>query len=58
MRTATSKEAELLAYEKLSDLSVIMGAVRTLYKRHTSLVWEVLAGIGWALFVLRFFGII
>lgn len=34
MRTATSKDAEILAYEKLGDFSIIMGAVRTIYKRH------------------------
>lgn len=34
MRTATTKQVELLAYEKMSDISVITGAVRTLYKRH------------------------
>lgn len=34
MRTATTKQVELLAYEKMSDISVITGALRTLYKRH------------------------
>lgn len=34
MRTATTKQVELLAYEKMSDVSVITGALRTLYKRH------------------------
>jgi hypothetical protein len=34
MRTASTKQVELMAYEKLSDVSVITGAVKTIYKRH------------------------
>lgn len=28
------------------------------YRGHDKLVWECMAGIGWALFVLRFWGVV
>lgn len=35
IRTEDTKTVELMAYEKLSDMSVILGAIRTIYKRHS-----------------------
>ena len=34
MRTKTTKEAELLQFEKLPDMFIIRAAIRTLYRRH------------------------
>lgn len=32
--------------------------LKSQYKAHTQLVWESLAGIGWAMFVLTFVGVV
>lgn len=34
MKTQTTKDAEILQFEKLPDMYIIRGAIRTLYKRH------------------------
>lgn len=34
MKTQTTKDAEVLQFEKLPDMYIIRGAIRTLYKRH------------------------
>ncbi len=48
MRTQTTKQAELQAFEKLSSISIIIGAVKVLYKRHEMPIVYLLAIAGWA----------
>jgi hypothetical protein len=36
----------------------VLRVVLRVYKSHTSLVWEGLAGVGWGLFVIKYMGII
>lgn len=39
MRTATTKQAEILAFEKLPSISIIIGATKELWKRHSEWFW-------------------
>lgn len=39
MRTATTKQLEVLSFEKLSSWSIIAGAGKELYKRYDTEIW-------------------
>lgn len=39
IRTNTTKQAEILAFEKLPSWSIIIGATKELWKRHSIVFW-------------------
>lgn len=43
MRTQSTKQVELMSFERLSSWSIIMGASKELYRRYSTEVWAVLA---------------
>lgn len=56
MRTKTTKVAEVMAFEKLSTLSILIGVSKVLskraailYKKHEMPIVYVAATLGWAL---------
>lgn len=52
MRTATTKQVELLSFEKLSTVSILLGASRVVYTRHKVgidlFLVSLVAVVGWA----------
>lgn len=43
IRTKTTREAEKMAFEKLSSWSLVAGVSRELYRRFSTEMWAVLA---------------
>lgn len=70
MKTAIRKELDKELRDKLllKDASLwrisihlwgrVWAVVSKVYKSHTTLVWEFMAGAGWALFIARYWGIL
>lgn len=55
VRTKSTKQVEILTFEKLSTFSILMGAGKVIYGRHDTVIAFTLAGLGWFLAVASLF---